>query len=250
MRSTPTASSGASLKGSSQQVAPAYATLLGDRAVRNELEIKRSRFITVLRRVEDEGSAKQLQADLRKELHDARHHCSAFVIGSQRDLQRSNDDGEPSGTAGVPMLDSLTKFQLPLAGGEATLPVSDVVAVVVRYFGGILLGAGGLVRAYSDSVSQALQVASFVRREQLALYTINASHMIAARLENELRSFGVIMTGNSYQAETTVLGIALPNTVEDFTTVSAQLASWTRGQAQLQPVGNNWIEVPIERRAH
>ena len=142
-----------------------YTTLAPGADFRHELAIKRSRFITVLRRVEDESQARALVSELRREFHDARHHCSAFVIGADRSLQRSNDDGEPSGTAGIPMLDALVKRETRAAsatGGNksAVADLSDVCAVVVRYFGGILLGAGGLVRAYSESVSAALSLSN------------------------------------------------------------------------------------------
>src|SRR6185312_8951807 len=113
-----------------------YTALAPGPDFRHELTIKRSRFITVLRRVEEESGARELVAELRKEFYDARHHCSAFVIGPDRGVQRSNDDGEPSGTAGIPMLDALLKRETrpnaPTAAGGADL--SDVCAVVVRYF--------------------------------------------------------------------------------------------------------------------
>ena len=131
--------------------ATAYTTLAPGDDFRHELEIKRSRFITVLRRAPDEDAARALVSELRKEFHDARHHCSAFVLGPDRSIQRSNDDGEPSGTAGIPMLEALIRRETQPGVSD----LSDVSAVVVRYFGGILLGAGGLVRAYSESVSAA-----------------------------------------------------------------------------------------------
>src|SRR6185312_3398796 len=86
-----------------------YTTLAAGPDFRHELTIKRSRFITVLRRVDAEAPARELVAELRREFYDARHHCSAFVIGPSRAVQRSNDDGEPSGTAGIPMLEALLK---------------------------------------------------------------------------------------------------------------------------------------------
>src|SRR5680860_1503467 len=113
-----------------------------------EIEVKRSRFICHVERVANEDEARAVIERIRKQHWDARHNCSAFVLGPGGDVQRSNDDGEPSGTAGAPMLEVLR--------GRG---VSDVVAVVTRYFGGVLLGAGGLVRAYSDSVRAALDEA-------------------------------------------------------------------------------------------
>ena len=101
-----------------------------------ETEVKRSRFLCRIERVESEGAARAVVDRARKEHWDARHHCSAFVLGPDGAVQRSSDDGEPSGTAGAPTLEVLR--------GRA---LSDVVAVVTRWFGGTLLGAGGLVRA-------------------------------------------------------------------------------------------------------
>lgn len=116
---------------------------------RNEIEIKRSRFITVIRRATTEQEARDVINELKNEFPDARHHCSAFIVhvDDAVPVERSSDDGEPSGTAGTPMLD--------VVRGSGLL---DIVAVVVRYFGGVKLGAGGLVHAYSDSVSQCLEL--------------------------------------------------------------------------------------------
>lgn len=118
-----------------------------------EIVVSRSRFLARAARVEDEQSARAFIADVRSLDHDARHHCTAFVIGPDGSLRRSNDDGEPSGTAGRPMLEVL-------AGRD----VSDVVVVVTRWFGGILLGTGGLARAYADATGAALDVARTRRR--------------------------------------------------------------------------------------
>src|SRR3954452_3337194 len=166
-----------------------YTTLAAGQDFRHELDIKRSRFITVLRRAGAEDTARDLVAGLRREFHDARHHCSAFVIGPDRTIQRSSDDGEPAGTAGIPMLEALLKRET--ASGVADL--SDVSAVVVRYFGGILLGAGGLVRAYSESVSATLDLAPLVRRSRLRICAVPLQHAAAGRLENDLPAAGYVM---------------------------------------------------------
>ena len=125
---------------------------LGDFA-EAEIVVLRSRFLARVGRVEDEASARGLIADVRAAHHDARHHCTAFVIGPDAALRRSNDDGEPSGTAGRPMLEVLTGRDL-----------SDVVVVVTRWFGGTLLGTGGLARAYADATGAALDVAGVRER--------------------------------------------------------------------------------------
>lgn len=219
--------------------ATAYTTLAGGPDFRHELEIRRSRFITVLRRSPDEEAARSLVADLRREFHDARHHCSAFVIGPDRMIQRSSDDGEPSGTAGIPMLEALIKRET--APGVTDL--SDVSAVVVRYFGGILLGAGGLVRAYSESVSAALELAPLVQRRRLRLCDIDVPHAEAGRLENELRGSGFVMANTSYEAKHTVLRVALPDEPAAIADAVARLAALTAGSAVLQPEGTEWIDV-------
>lgn len=115
------------------------------RGGQGELVEKKSRFIATLRPVETEEEAVAFVEEMKKKYWDARHNCSAFVIGSRGELTRCSDDGEPSGTAGRPMLEVLT--------GEE---VRNVAAVVTRYFGGTLLGTGGLVRAYSGAVKKGL----------------------------------------------------------------------------------------------
>lgn len=213
-----------------------YTTLAGDH--RHELEIKRSRFITYLRRVGSEDEARAFVAELRKAHHDARHHCSAFVIGPDRRLQRSNDDGEPAGTAGAPMLEALA--QRPTAPGSAGL--SDVAAVVVRYFGGILLGAGGLVRAYSESVSSALDTASLIERRRMRRYGIDADHADAGRLENELRSAGIHVLGTDYGARQATLRIALPDDDQAHADFTQRLAALTAGGGNAVVLGTDWVD--------
>jgi uncharacterized YigZ family protein len=219
--------------------ATAYTTLALGSEFRHEIEIKRSRFITVLRRAEDEDTARDLAAALRREFHDARHHCSAFVLGPDRGIQRSNDDGEPSGTAGTPMLEAIIKRET--APGVTDL--SDVSAVVVRYVGGILLGAGGLVRAYSESVSTALDAAPLVQRRRRRLCAVSVPHATAGRLENDLRSAGFVMAETTYGARETVLRLALPDEPAAIADAGARLAALTAGAAALQPEGTEWIDV-------
>lgn len=111
-----------------------------------EIVEKKSRFIATIRRVESEEEAIAFIEEMKKKYWDARHNCSAFVIGSRAELTRCSDDGEPSGTAGRPMLEVL------LGDG-----VRNIAVVVTRYFGGVLLGTGGLVRAYTQAVKEGLE---------------------------------------------------------------------------------------------
>lgn len=166
-------------------MATEYETVAG--RIDTEIEISRSRFLTRLERVEDEDAARAVIADVRALHPKARHHCSAFVIGPDGRIQRSNDDGEPSGTAGAPMLDALTSAGL-----------SDTVAVVTRYFGGILLGAGGLTRAYRASVAGAVLEAKRVRRGLRREVVVRSSYEVAAQIEAEARRRGITVGEAEY----------------------------------------------------
>ena len=112
----------------------------------NTIIINKSEFITHLYRVESTQEVDSILASVRKKYYDATHNCYAYIIGDNGEIQKASDDGEPQKTAGAPMLDVLKKKNM-----------TNILAVTTRYFGGILLGAGGLVRAYSDSVSEALK---------------------------------------------------------------------------------------------
>lgn len=206
--------------------APSYLTMARDGDV--EIEVKRSRFLCRLRRVDDENRARGVIEQARKEHWGARHHCSAYVLGPNARLQHSSDDGEPAGTAGAPMLEVLR-------GRE----VSDVVAVVTRYFGGVLLGAGGLVRAYSDAVRLGLDDAGVVRRRWVRLFDITTEHGAAARLENELRSRGVAVRDVVY-GERVTLRVAVPP--DDAPAVEALLAQLTGGEGLLREAGSDWVD--------
>ena len=111
----------------------------------NEIVIEKSRFITRIFRVNDIDMVNSILEEIRKKHYDATHNCYAYILGDNQEIQKCSDDGEPQKTAGFPMMDVLKKNNL-----------TNVLVIVTRYFGGILLGAGGLVRAYSDSVAQVL----------------------------------------------------------------------------------------------
>lgn len=208
---------------------PSYLTLARGDDIVGEIEVKRSKFMAVLRRVEDEAQARELLAELRREHRDARHHCSAFILGTRGETTRTNDDGEPSGTAGAPMLDVLQG-----AG------VSDVAAVVVRWFGGTLLGAGGLARAYGDAVTLALQAAPLVRREQRILSRVALPHADAGRVEADLRNRGIEVLGTAYGAQATVL-MATGALAE----AQRAVAAATAGSGVVEDAGVEWVDVRV-----
>ena len=138
----------------------------------HEFTIEKSRFITYLERIENEEEAKMYITKIKKMHPNANHHCSAFIYGTHNEFQRSSDDGEPSGTAGVPMLECLRKNDM-----------QNIVAVVVRYFGGIKLGAGGLIRAYSKSISLALEDAILVEAKKMQEYICTFSYDLIGPLD-------------------------------------------------------------------
>ncbi len=141
----------------------------------HEIEIKKSRFICFLKRIESEEEAKNFIQQIKKEHWKANHNCSAFVLGERSEIQRSSDDGEPSGTAGVPMLEVLKKKDL-----------INVCAVVTRYFGGTKLGAGGLIRAYSGAVAQAIQAVGVVEGRLQQEILVQLDYPNWGKLENFL----------------------------------------------------------------
>ncbi len=192
--------------------------------LRSELEVKRSRFITLIRRVDSADVARQLLADARDEFPDARHHCSAFIVSQQHanPVLHSSDDGEPSGTAGRPMLDVLVGHNL-----------TDISAVVVRYFGGTLLGTGGLVRAYSDAVRECLSGAPVVEQVQLTRQRILLDHASAGKTEADLRARGYEVMDVDYQATGVVVDLA----IADAPSFALELAELTAGQVTPEHAG-------------
>lgn len=198
-----------------------------------ETEVKHSRFIATLRRVDTEPDARDFVDEQRRVHPDARHHCWAYVIGDDPvgRLERSSDDGEPGGTAGVPMLQMLKGRDLV-----------NVAVVVTRYFGGTKLGAGGLVRAYSGAVGAVVDQATLTGRSRLELFTLGIDHADAGRVESELRGRGVVVVDTVYgeSAELTLAAMVS-------TTLAEQVAAVTSGTASLHPVGSMWVDVDTQR---
>ncbi|WP_019243095.1 MULTISPECIES: YigZ family protein [Bacillus] len=143
----------------------------------HEIVIQKSRFIAYINRVETEEEAQSFIQDIKKKHWDATHNCSAYMIGEHDQIQKANDDGEPSGTAGVPMLEVLKKKGL-----------KDTVVVVTRYFGGIKLGGGGLIRAYGKATSEGINATGVVNRKLMCVMHTTVDYTWLGKLENELRS--------------------------------------------------------------
>jgi len=174
-------------------------TLFGEAG--GEIVEKKSRFIAALAHVETEAEAEAFLSAQKKKYYDARHHCSAFIVSKSGDgtgdtggpdILRSNDDGEPGGSAGRPMLSVLE--------GEG---LHDVIAVVTRYFGGTLLGVGGLIRAYQGAVKEALKNASFLERRTGRKVIISASYNDDGKLKYQFRQEGLTILDTVYDQDVT-----------------------------------------------
>ena len=162
--------------------------LIGYRTIANtgtrdheiEIEIKKSHFIARIARVRDEESARAFITARKKQYWDANHNCSAWIVGERGQLQRSSDDGEPSGTAGIPMLSVLQRNGL-----------TDVVVVVTRYFGGTKLGTGGLVKAYTQAAKALIELVGLAEREPGVSLRLEYPYPLAGSLEHWYRQQGL-----------------------------------------------------------
>ncbi|WP_335935455.1 YigZ family protein [Streptomyces sp. PTD5-9] len=190
------------------------------RAGVHETEINRSRFICALAPAATEQEAQDFVARVRADHPAATHNCYAYVIGADASVQKASDDGEPGGTAGVPMLQMLTRREMRY-----------VVAVVTRYYGGVKLGAGGLIRAYGGVVGEALDELGTLTRQRFRLATVTVGHQRAGKLENDLRATGRSVREVRY-GEAVDIEIGLPDSdVESF---RGWLADVTAGEARLE----------------
>ena len=181
------------------------------------IEIKKSKFITYLHRTQDEQEAKDFLKAVKKEHPNANHHCTAMIIGN---IVRSNDDGEPSQTAGHPMLDVLLHNQM-----------QDILVIVVRYFGGIKLGTGGLVRAYSSSVQEALKQATLTQVTTLEEYQIQFSYDLIGKLDHYFRTQNIEIIEKEYDENVTYHFLVQSD-------ISKDLMELTNGTIQIQFVQN------------
>lgn len=197
----------------------------------HELEVRRSRFVCALGRVATEREAQEFVAARRRALHEASHHCTAYVLGEHADITRSNDDGEPAGTAGRPMLEVLTRREL-----------TGTVAVVSRFFGGIKLGAGGLVRAYGQAVGEAIDLVGLVERRPVITVTVLTDHARAGRLSRDLHASPYTPAGARYGREAELDVVVPEGELEEF---EAWLAAAAGGRARTRRGPAGHVEVPV-----
>lgn len=198
--------------------------------IRTEQVISKSRFICSLKKVKTEEEAQDFIKAVKKEFWDATHNCSAYIIDEQH--QRSSDDGEPSGTAGIPMLGVLRKQEL-----------QQIAAVVTRYFGGIKLGAGGLVRAYAGSVSQALEEAGLAQKVRMGLYSFACEPGEAGKMLNLLYQQQIFSIADTLYGTQAVFILRMPE--ERKAQADRWLTDRLQQQTELTQTGFEYEEVPF-----
>lgn len=185
-----------------------------------EITEKKSRFIATVRPVESEDEAVSFINETKKKYWDARHNCSAFVIGKRQELTRCSDDGEPAGTAGRPMLDVLIKEN-----------IHNAAIVVTRYFGGVLLGTGGLVRAYQQATKAGLSASEIIEKKDGAVLFIRTDYTGIGRLQYLFAQEKITVMDTAYEADVLVKAVIPEN---DKKRIEKTIIEQTNGTAKLE----------------
>lgn len=196
----------------------------------HEIIIKKSRFICSLARIQSEDDAKQFINDVSAANRKANHNCFAYLLGDDDHIQRESDNGEPSGTAGVPILESLQLTH-----------VHNVCAVVTRYFGGIKLGAGGLIRAYSNVTSETLHKAGLVQRVEQTILQITVPYNLHDQLLYFLKEKHIEVADEQYSVQVTT-NIFVDNSQSD--ALANDLTNRFSGQLSVKKAGQRFNEIP------
>lgn len=198
----------------------------------DEFVEKKSTFITHLVRVTSEEEAREFIQKMKKKHYDATHVCSCYVVGDNNEITRANDDGEPSGTAGAPMLDVLVKNE-----------IKNVCATVIRYFGGTKLGTGGLVRAYSGGVINALKNATLVERKDALEIRLELDYSLNGKIEYEIEKTNFIVNNLEY---TDKIIYTIYVMEEDYDSFQSWIANLTNGQFKILSTHEKQLEFDIK----
>ena len=198
----------------------------------DEFVEKKSTFITHLIRVTSEEEAREFIEKMKKKHYDATHVCSCYVVGDNNEITRANDDGEPSGTAGAPMLDVLVKNE-----------IKNVCATVIRYFGGTKLGTGGLVRAYGGGVINALKNATLVERKDALEIRLELDYSLNGKIEYEIEKTNFIVNNLEY---TDKIIYTIYVMEEDYESFQSWIANLTNGQFKILSIHEKQLEFDIK----
>lgn len=196
-----------------------------------EQEIKKSVFIAHVKHVETEESAREFLQEIKKKYFDATHNCSAWILGENGDKQKSNDDGEPGGTAGNPILDAIKKNEL-----------TNIIVIVTRYFGGIKLGAGGLIRAYSHTAALGIAASKIVQMTAFKKISVTIEYPLLAQVENFMRNKKIRVENSEYAVDVTINILLEPVEVENFL---ADLTELTAANFLSEDLGEILIPVAV-----
>lgn len=210
---------------------PDYLTLTAPAEA--EFTIQRSRFITHTFPITTEEAAQTAIKSIKKQYFDARHNCSAFRLGNSGAIQRSNDDGEPSGTAGAPILEAIIRNDL-----------TDILIVVTRYFGGIKLGAGGLTRAYSHAAMLGINASPLARSVLFERWAVTVPYPLLGSLENYLRQKNVRLEDSLYAEKVTLKLLLEPTNAQ---TTITDMINLTAAVASCEKETELVLQVPLEK---
>lgn len=190
---------------------------------------RKSKFIAYVQAVYSEEEALGFLNGIRKKHYDATHNCYAYILGDTMNIQRSSDDGEPSGTAGIPILEVLRKEQL-----------TNSIVVVTRYFGGILLGAGGLIRAYTEGAVNGIRTAGCVRVNSFSIHRLKLDYSFLSKLQYEIAKKEYIIDEVEYQEDVTMKVLTDEAQSENF---AVEVAQWTNGAVSVEALGEQLLKV-------
>jgi len=197
----------------------------------HEIVVDKSRFICHIKRVYNDSEAKEFLAHIKKSHADANHNCSAWLIGDHNDIQKAHDDGEPSGTAGVPMLEVLRKQG-----------IKNTAVIVTRYFGGIKLGAGGLIRTYGKSVTEAIKELGIVERKTMRAYHVHTDYGLLATLQNRLENSPYLLKQIHY-TDAVILEVIVGT--ESETEFENWIVDISHGKVRVEKGETSFEEVPV-----
>jgi len=194
----------------------------------HEINIQKSRFIGFIYRVTEEKEVTSIMQQIKKQHHQANHHCYAYVIGDNNQIQKASDDGEPSGTAGVPILNVLKNNEL-----------KNTLLIVTRYFGGVKLGAGGLIRAYSKTASLAIKSAKIVKCQWMEKVALTIDYTLFGKVEHSLVSSNYLIKNIKYSENVTLNILVESNDIDNFI---KEMKNITSNQMTLEKLGGVFYE--------
>lgn len=199
----------------------------------HEIMIQKSRFIGHVARADTEADAQAFIQKIKKQHHDATHNCSAYIIGDHDEIQKANDDGEPGGTAGIPMLEVLKKQSL-----------KNTVVVITRYFGGVKLGAGGLIRAYSSTTSETIKHVGVVKGELMQGYRATIEYPLLGKLENALQQSSHIIDDKLFTENVTLTIYVHIDATASF---ESEMINLTNNQITLEQTDQKYVETLVKQ---